>query len=116
MSDDFNWYHADWKGAKVRFVNLTKTFTSTSSAPVHVEIPQAEESSQTTEEHASTVDVSMAAEENESTRADDSIPAAEDIARATTSVALEEQARPAEASDTVPEETEQVRMTALVVP
>ena len=44
LSDDFNRYHVDWKGAKVRFVNLTKTFSSTASAPVHVEIPQAKAS------------------------------------------------------------------------
>ena len=46
LSDD--WYHADWKGAKVRFVNLTKTFSSTATSLVHVEIPQAEESAQPT--------------------------------------------------------------------
>ena len=43
-SDDFNRYYADWKEAKVWFVNLTKTFSSTATAPVHVEIPQAEAS------------------------------------------------------------------------
>mgnify|MGYP005824425441 CR=1 FL=1 len=41
LSDDFNRYYADWKGAKVRFVNLTKTFTSTTTAPVHVGFPVA---------------------------------------------------------------------------
>ncbi len=105
LSDDFNRYHDDWKGAKVRFVNLTKmtkTFTSTTTAPVQVEIPHAEESTQPTEEHASTADVSMAAEESENTRANDSIPAADDIARASTSGA--------------PEEIEEVRATASVVP
>ena len=65
LSDEFDRYHADWKGAKVRFVNLTKTFTSSASAPVHVEIPQTEESAQPTEEHANTTDVSMAVEEKE---------------------------------------------------
>nr|BDI54743.1 predicted protein [Triticum aestivum] len=100
LSDDFNRYHADWKGAKVQFVNLMKTFSSTASAPVHVEIPQAEESAQPIEEHASIADVSMAAEETESTRADDSIPAAEDIARASNA----------------PEEREEARATAIVVP
>ena len=62
LSDDFNRYYADWKGAKVWFVNLKKTFTSTATAPVHVEIPQAEASAQPTEEHASTANVSQAAE------------------------------------------------------
>nr|XP_020155141.1 uncharacterized protein C45G9.4-like [Aegilops tauschii subsp. strangulata] len=42
--------------------------------------------------------------------------ASDDIARATTSVAPEEQARPTEASAAVPEETEPVRPTAPVVP
>ena len=102
LSDDFNRYYADWKGAKVRFVNLTKKFTSTTTAPVHVEIPQADASAQPTEEHASTVDVSQAAEENENTRADDCIPAAEEIARASTGGA--------------PKENEEVRATASVVP
>ena len=69
---------------------------------MHVEIPQAEESTQPTKEHAITTDVSMASEENESTRADDSIPATEEIARAPTSGA--------------PEENEEVRATASVVP
>ena len=42
-------------------------------------------------------------------------PAAEEIARATTSVAPEERVRPAEASEVAPEETEQARTTASVV-
>ena len=56
LSDDFNAYYADWKGAKVRFVNLTKTLTSSVAAPVHIEVTQAEASAQQTEEHASTTD------------------------------------------------------------
>ena len=44
LSDDFNAYYADWKGAKVRFVNLTKTLTSSAAAPVHIEVTQAEAS------------------------------------------------------------------------
>ena len=74
LSDDFNAYYADWKGAKVRFVNLTKTLTSSSAAPVHIEVTPAEASAQPTEEHASTADDIQAAEENVSSRADDYIP------------------------------------------
>ena len=55
LSDDFNAYYADWQGAKVRFVNLTKKFTNVTS-PTQNEIPQAEVSTQPTEEHASTTD------------------------------------------------------------
>ena len=33
LSDDFNAYYANWKGAKVRFVKLTKMFTSNVAAP-----------------------------------------------------------------------------------
>ena len=90
LSDEFDRYHADWKGAKVRFVNLTKKFTSSAAPPVHVEVTQVVASAQPTEEHASTADDNQAAEENESARDDDSIPAAEDIARASTSGAPEE--------------------------
>ena len=39
LSDDFNAYYADWKGAKVRFVKLTKMFTSNVAAPSQQEIP-----------------------------------------------------------------------------
>ena len=102
LSDDFNDYYADWKGAKVRFVKLTKMFTSNVVAPSQQEIPQAEASAQPTEEHASTADDNQAAEENVSSRADDCIPAADEIARASTSGA--------------PEENEEVRATASVVP
>ena len=56
LSDDFNACYADWKGAKVRFVNLTKTLTSSAAAPVHIEVTPAEASAQQTEEHASTAD------------------------------------------------------------
>ena len=28
LGDDFNAYYADWQGAKVRFVKLTKKFTN----------------------------------------------------------------------------------------
>ena len=41
LSDDFNAYYADWKGAKVRFVKLTKMFTSNVAAPTQQEVPQA---------------------------------------------------------------------------
>src|SRR3954470_11871311 len=53
LSDEFDAYYADWKGAKVRFVKLTKKFTNV-AAPSQQEVPQAEASSQPTEEHAST--------------------------------------------------------------
>ena len=102
LSNDFNAYYADWKGAKVRFVNLTKTLTSSAAAPTQQENPQAEASAQPTKEHASTADDNQATEENESTRADDCIPVAEEIARESTSGA--------------PEENEEVRATASVVP
>ena len=82
-------------GAKVRFVRLANNFTSNVAAPTQQEIPQAEASAQPTEEHASTADDTQAAEENANSRADDCIPTAEEIARATTSV--------------VPEENEEVR-------
>ena len=85
LGDDFNAYYADWQGAKVRFVKLTKKFTSNVAAPTQREIPQAEASAQPTEEHASTADDIQAAEENVSSMADDCIPAADEIARASTS-------------------------------
>ena len=85
LSDEFDAYRADWKGAKVRFVKLTKTFTSSAAAPVHIEVTPAEASAQPTEDHASTADDNQAAEENVSSRADDYIPAADEIARASTS-------------------------------
>lgn len=116
LSDEFDAYHADWKGAKVRLVKLAKTFTPNVATQTHIEIPQAEASAQPTEEHASTADENQVAEENGSTRADDCIPATDDIAKATTSVTLEEQARPAEASTAEPEESEPTRATALVAP
>ena len=49
-------------------------------------------------------------------RAAEEIPASEETARATTSVAPEEQDRPPKASVAAPEESEQVRTTASVVP
>ena len=101
LSDDFNAYYADWQGAKVRFVKLTEKFTNV-AAPSQQEIPQAEASTQQTEEHASTADDFQAADENASSRADDSIPAADETARASTSGA--------------PEENEEVRATASVAP
>ena len=101
LSKDFDAYYADWQGAKVRFVNLTKKFTNV-AAPMQHEIPQAGVSAQPTEEHASTADEIQAADDNASSRADDSIPVAEEIARASTSGA--------------PEETEVVRATASVAP
>ena len=78
-------YRADWLGAKVRFVNLTEKFTSNVAAPTQQENPQAEASAQPTEENASTTDDNQAAEENVSSRADDCIPVAEEIARASIS-------------------------------
>ena len=116
LNDDFNAYYADWKGAKVRFINLTKTLTSSATSPVHIEVTQAEASAQQTEEHASTADENQAADETKSTRADDCIPAADETARATTSVVPEELVRPVEASTAVPEETDHARATASVVP
>ena len=102
LNDDFKAYYADWQGAKVRFVKLTEKFTSNVAAPSQQEIPQAEASAQPTKENASTADDNQAAEENMSSRADGCIPAAEEIARAPTSGA--------------PEENEEVRATASVVP
>src|SRR4051812_11989006 len=84
LSDDFDAYYADWKGAKVRFVKLTEKFTNV-AALSQQEIPQAEPAAQPTEEHASTADDFQVAEENASSRDDDSTPATEDIARAPTS-------------------------------
>ena len=69
---------------------MAKGFTSNVVAKTHIEIPQAEASAQPTEENASTSDENQATDETESTRADEAIPAAEEIARATTSVAPEE--------------------------
>ena len=66
-------------------MKLADNFTSNVVAPTQQEIPQAEASAQPTEEHASTDDENQAAEENVSSRADDCIPAAEEIARASTS-------------------------------
>ena len=76
LSDEFDRYYADWLGAKVRFVKLTKGLTSNVAAPMQHEIPQSEASAQPTEEHASTTDENQAAEEKESTRAVEEIPAA----------------------------------------
>ena len=97
-------------------MKLAEEFTTNVVAPTQQEIPQAEASAQPTEEHASTADENQAADEPESTRADGCIPAAEETARATTSVAPEEIVRPAEASTVVLEETDHARATASVVP
>ena len=43
LSKDFDAYNADWQGAKVRFVNLTKKM-STVAAPSQQENPQAADS------------------------------------------------------------------------
>ena len=56
LSDEFDAYHADWLGAKVRFVRLAVNFTSNVAAPTQQEIPQAEASAQPTKENASTAD------------------------------------------------------------
>ena len=87
-----------------KLVNIQseKKFTSSAAPPVHIEVTPDEASAQPTEEHASTADDNQAAEENESTRVDDCIPAAECIARASTSGA--------------PKENEEFRATASVVP
>ena len=42
LGDDFDAYHANWLGAKVRFVRLADNFTSNVAAPTQQEIPQAE--------------------------------------------------------------------------
>ena len=109
LSDEFDRYYANWLGAKVRFVKLTKGFTSNVAASTQREIPQAEASAQSTEEHASTTDDNQAVDDSESTRADEEIPATEETARATSSVAPEEQARPVEASSTAPEDTKHAK-------
>ena len=80
LSNDFDAYYADWQGAKVRFVNLTKKFTNV-AAPMQHEIPQAGVSAQPTEEHASTADDFQPAEENASSRAGEETLDAEEIAR-----------------------------------
>ena len=54
LTDEFDVYHVDWKGAKVRFVKLAKTFASNVATQTHIKIPQAEASAQPTEEHAAT--------------------------------------------------------------
>ena len=104
LSKEFEAYKADWKGAKVRFIRLTKKFTSSAATPVHIEVTPVEASAQATEGIASTADEFQAVDETASTRAAEKIPASEETARATTSVAPEEIARPAEASTVVPEE------------
>ena len=116
LSDEFDAYHVEWLGAEVRFVKMAKGFTSNVAAPTHIEIPHAEASAQSTEEHASITDENQATDETASTRADDCIPAANDSARATTSVAPEEIVRPAETSTDVLEETSHARATASIVP
>ena len=105
VSDDFNAYYADWKGAKVRFVNLTKTLTSSAAPPVHIEVTQAEASAQQTEEHANTADDNQAVEDNVSSKADDCIPAADEIPRAPTCGAPEENEEVWATASVVPEET-----------
>ena len=44
LNDEFDAYHADWQGAKVRFVKLTEKFTSNVAAPSQQEIPHVEAS------------------------------------------------------------------------
>jgi len=105
LSKDFDAYYADWQGAKVRFVNLTKKFTNV-AAPSQQENLQAADSAQPAEEHASTADDFQPADENTSSRADDSIPAAEETPRASTSGALEETEEIRATAPVAPEETE----------
>ena len=96
-------------------MKLTKTFTSSAAAPMRFEVTLAEASAQATEGIASTADEFQVPDETSSTRAAEEIPASEETARATTSVAPEEQARPVEASATEPGETEHARATGSVV-
>ena len=56
---------------------MAKKFTSNVATASQQEFPQAESSTQPTEEHASTADENHVVEENESTRADEEIPATE---------------------------------------
>ena len=65
LSKDFEAYKPDWKGAKVRFVKLTKTFTSSAAAPMRFEVTLAEASAQATEGIASTADEFQAADESD---------------------------------------------------
>lgn len=83
---------------------------------MHIEVIPAEASAQATEGNASTANENQAADETASTRAAEEIPSSEETARATTSVAPEESARPAEDSVAAPEEIAQDRLTASVVP
>ena len=65
LSDEFDAYHGDWLGAKVRFVKLADNFTSNVAAPTQQEVHQAEASAQPTEVHASTADENQAAKKCE---------------------------------------------------
>ena len=105
LSDEFDHYYADWLGAEVRFVKITDKFSSNVAAPTQQENSQAEASAQPTEENASTADDIQAAEETQSTRADDCIPATEEIARASTSGAREENEEVRAIASVGPEET-----------
>nr|XP_040249499.1 fibrous sheath CABYR-binding protein-like [Aegilops tauschii subsp. strangulata] len=113
LSDEFDRYHADWLGAKVRFVKIAKNLNADVIASLPQQIPQAEASAQQGDENENTTDENQAAEE--ATRAAKEIPAPEEYARATTNVAPEEQPRPAKES-VLSEETENARATASVVP
>src|SRR3954465_11168838 len=104
LSDNFDSYYADWQGAKVRFVRLSDSFTKGTSSKQ--QIPQAEASVQQTEEHASTADEVQAAEENASSKAHDSAPTVDEIARASTSGAPEENEETRATASVMPEETE----------
>ena len=78
LSKDFDAYYADWQGAKVRFVNLTKKFTNV-AAPSQQENLQATNSTQPAEEHVSTADDFQPADEQARSRAGEEILAAEEI-------------------------------------
>lgn len=95
---------------------MAKGFTSNVAASSQHGIHHAEASAQPTEEHASTADDNQDVDDSKSTRAAEEIPATEETARETSTVAPENQAIPVEASATAPEETEHARATASVVP
>ena len=48
LSDEFDAYKAEWQGVKVRFIKLTKKFTSSVAAPMHIEVSPNEASAQAT--------------------------------------------------------------------
>ena len=73
LSDEFDTYHVDWLGAKVRFINLSKNLKLGVATPSQQEIPQTEASAQLTEENASAADEKQPAEETKEIRATASV-------------------------------------------